>query len=92
MLPHVLGRAEARPSVSFDPPNPERRIFHDEFNFALLRRLLILSWPKLIIEMQGPLFPVQPHLGKSFRPKRKLPLFARHAGTEILQTKPNSSR
>jgi hypothetical protein len=57
---------------------------HDEFNFALLRRLVILSWPKLIIEMQGPLLPVQPHLGKSFRPKRKLPSFPRNRQSEIL--------
>jgi hypothetical protein len=85
MLLHVLGRAEAGPSISFDAPNPKRGTFHDKFNFALLRQVFILSRPELIIEMQGPFVPVQPHLGKSFRPKRKLPPFARHAHSEIIQ-------
>ena len=85
MLLHVPGRAEARPSVSLDPPNPERSVFYPNFNFALVGSLLILSWPERIVEMQGPFLPMQPHLRKSFCPEWKLPSFARHARTEIIQ-------
>jgi hypothetical protein len=58
---------------------------HDEFDFALLGRLLILGWPEFIIEMQGPFLPAEPHFRKSFRPERKLPSFARYARAEIIQ-------
>src|SRR5437870_13807285 len=77
--------AEARSSVSFDAPNTERGVFHNQFNFALLRRLLILVRPEFIIEMQRPFRPAQPHSGKAFRPDWKLPSFARHKRIEITQ-------